>query len=62
METYELQSALLSLTIRLVCLQRSVCTVRYTQETEKLPSEKHGELLSSMDDDAGHTSFRASVH
>lgn len=47
METYELQSALLSLTIRLVCLQHSVCTVRYTQEMEKLPPENTANCLAT---------------
>jgi len=47
METYELQSALLSLTIRLVCLQHSVCTVRYTQEMEKLLPENTANCLAA---------------
>jgi hypothetical protein len=47
METYELQSALLSLTIRLVCLQRCVCTVRYTREMEKLPPENTANCLAA---------------
>jgi len=47
METYELQSALLSLTIRLVSLERSVYTVRYTQEMEKLPPENTANCLAA---------------
>ena len=47
METYELQSALLSLTIRLVCLRGSVCTVRYTEEMEKLPPENTANCLAT---------------
>jgi len=47
METYELQSALLSLTIRLVCLQRSVCAARYTREMEKLSPENTADCLAT---------------
>ena len=47
METYKLQSALLSLTIRLVRLQRCVYTVCYTQEMEKLPPGNTANCLAA---------------